>query len=77
MSQTDGDPIFKAIESIVQKTSALKCSDSTMPHAPNIAGATNACRRSVAVKILGEETLKRKAISDLVLLPLWSQWAQN
>ncbi|PON52979.1 hypothetical protein PanWU01x14_205150 [Parasponia andersonii] len=48
----DEDTNPKAIELVIQKTSSLKCSNSTLPFVPNILNAENACRPSMAVKII-------------------------
>ncbi|PON52720.1 hypothetical protein TorRG33x02_307630 [Trema orientale] len=66
MAQNDDGAITKAIDSIIQKISSLKCSDSTLSLTPDIQNAENACRKSVAVKIIDERIYRRQAIRDLI-----------
>lgn len=60
------DSITKAIDSIIQKTSASKCSETTLQLRPNVPNAEYACRLAVAVKIPGEKFFTGKAFKDLI-----------
>ncbi|PON74932.1 hypothetical protein PanWU01x14_046490 [Parasponia andersonii] len=60
------DTISKSIDSIIQKTSALKCSEAPINLRPNKQTAESKCRLAVEVKILGECIFVRRAIKDLI-----------
>ncbi|PON36656.1 Zinc knuckle CX2CX4HX4C [Parasponia andersonii] len=62
------DSISKAIDSIIQKSSALKYSESTLQPRPNVPTAEYACRLVVAVKILDQKFFTKKLLRTRFLM---------